>query len=88
METIQATKKITAPETFEMLSAAFDEPVENISPSVLRESIVGWDSMGALALMAELDERFNLELTADESRKFVRVSDVIAFLRRHGVLSE
>jgi acyl carrier protein len=88
METIQAVKKITVRETLEMLSAAFDEPVENISPDVPREAIVGWDSMGALALMAELDERFNLELTADESRKFLHVSDVMAFLRRHGVLTE
>lgn len=88
MEPLQTVQKITFPQALEMLASAFDEPVANLAPDVLRESIVGWDSMGALALMAELDERFGLELTAEESKKFVRVDDVLFFLKRHGALAE
>lgn len=43
--------------------------------------------MGALILMAELDERFGIELTAGESREMVRVEDLLNYLRRHGALS-
>jgi acyl carrier protein len=42
--------------------------------------------MGALSLMAELDERFNIELTAEASRAMACVADVIDLLRLHGAL--
>lgn len=79
--------QITAADALAMLSQLFEEPVENLSPEVLREEIPGWDSMGALILMAELDERFGIELTAGESREMVRVEDLLNYLRRHGALS-
>jgi acyl carrier protein len=44
--------------------------------------------MGALMLMAELDERFGLELTAEVSRRMRRIGDVLDFLHRQGVLQE
>lgn len=80
--------KITVSETLDMLSEIFEEPVANLSPEVLRDDVLGWDSMGALALMAELDERFGIVLTADESREMTRIDDVLHLLRRHGVLAD
>ena len=80
--------QISEADTLEMLSQLFEEPVENLSPEVLRENIPGWDSMGALILMAELDERFGIVLTADESREMLRVDDLLQFLRRHGALCD
>ena len=78
--------QITTAEALAMLSECFMEPIENLHPDVLRESIPGWDAMGALMLIAELDERFSLELTAEESRTMKQVSDVLAFLDKHGRL--
>lgn len=80
--------KITVSETLSMLSEIFEEPLASLSPEVLRDDVLGWDSMGALALMAELDERFEIILTADESREMIRIDDVLHFLRRHGVLAD
>ena len=77
---------ITEREALSLLAETFAEPIENIRPEVERAAIPGWDSMGALMLMAELDERFSLELTADTSKKMQRVADVLAFLRQHGAL--
>ena len=85
METMQ---KISTEEALKMLADAFDEPVANLAPDVARDDIPGWDSMGALTLMAELDERFGIELTADESKMMSRVDDVLDLLRRHGVISD
>lgn len=79
---------IPTPEALRMLSECFMEPLEHIGPAVLRESIPGWDSMGALMLIAELDERFQIELSADESRAMQCVGDVLAFMARHGALSD
>jgi acyl carrier protein len=81
-------KSITHAEVMAMLAESFNEPIENLAPDVLRERIPGWDSMGALMLIAELDDRFSLELTAEVSKAMQRVSDVLDFLREQGVAVE
>jgi len=81
-------KPISLTDALKLLAETFDEPVDRIAPATPRDSIAGWDSMGALSLMAELDERFNIELTADASRAMARVGDVIELLRRHGMLTD
>ena len=79
-------KTISEYEALQLLAETFAEPIENLRPEVHRSAIPGWDSMGALMLMAEFDERFSLELTAVTSKKMQCVADVFAFLRQHGAL--
>jgi len=74
-------------EVLAMMGDAFSE-TSPLTPSMRRDDIDGWDSMGALMLMAELDERFGLQLDAEESRSMQVVSDLFAYLRRHGVMDE
>ena len=81
-------KSISTPEALKMLAGVFDEPVQGIRLTTARENIPGWDSMGALSLMAELDERFGIELTADVSRSFTKIGDVIDLLRTHHALQD
>lgn len=69
-----------------MLAELFDEAPQGLRPSTPRTAIAGWDSMGALSLMAELDERFGIELSADASRRLLCIDDVLALLRGHGAL--
>lgn len=68
-----------------MLAEAFSEAAP-LAPAMRRDEIDGWDSMGALMLMAELDERFGLQLDAEASRAMRSVGDVLDYLRGHGVL--
>ncbi|MFM2400139.1 MAG: hypothetical protein RL341_2296 [Pseudomonadota bacterium] len=82
------TTKISTHETIEMLAEAFAEPADSLTPERLRESIPGWDSMGALMVIAEMDERLGIELPADVSRKMVKIGDVLDFLRSHGALAD
>ncbi len=77
---------ISVPDALKMLAEAFMEPVENLSPDTDRDSLAGWDSMGALTLMAELDERFGIVLTAEQSAQMRYLRDVLALLRSHGAL--
>jgi acyl carrier protein len=79
---------ISTSQALSLLAETFDEPVERIALVTPRDAIAGWDSMGALSLMAELDERFNIELTADASRAMARISDVVDLMRRHGALAD
>lgn len=78
--------KISQTDMLKVLADAFDVPLAGLNPNTPRDTIDGWDSMGALTLMAELDERFSLQLTADESRKMTKISDVFLYLRTNGAL--
>ena len=80
--------QISEREALQMIADAFNEPVHRIARDSPRSGIEGWDSMGALVLIAELDERFNVELTADTSRAMQQVSDILDFLRSHGALQD
>ena len=80
--------QVSTNEAFAMLAECFNLPFEDMHADLARDAIDDWDSMGALMLMAELDERFGLELTADVSREMTRIGDVLAFLKVHGVLRE
>lgn len=79
---------LTPADALAMLEECFALPSGSLQPDMLREAIDEWDSMGALMLMAELDERFGIELTAEVSREMQRVDDVLQFLRQHGVLRD
>lgn len=82
------TTPLTPAEALALLADAFNEPAGDLHAGRLRDSIAGWDSMGALLVIAELDERFGIELSADESRRMLRVGDFLDFLRKHGLLQE
>ncbi len=77
---------LSLPDALAMLSQCFMEPADQLTPDRSRESIPGWDSMGALMFIAELDERFGLELTAEVSAGMTTVADALDFLRAHGAL--
>lgn len=80
-------RTLTTRQALEMMADAFNEPIENLMPDTPRDSIPGWDSMGALMLIAELDERLGLELQAEVSRDMKRVQHVLDFLAANGALA-
>ena len=45
-------KPISTSQALALLAETFDEPVERMAPATARDAIAGWDSMGALSLMA------------------------------------
>ena len=45
----------------------------------------GWDSLGHMALVAELERRFSIELETDELIEMSSFSAAIEILKRHGV---
>ena len=80
-------RTLTTQQALEMMADAFNEPLANVRPETARDSIPGWDSMGALMLIAELDERLGLELQAEVSREMKLVQHVLDFLASHGALA-
>ncbi len=71
-----------------MIAEAFNETTDAITPDRLRETLPGWDSMGALMLIAEIDERFGVELGAETSRQMKSVNDILTFLGNQGLIRD
>ena len=74
-------------EALQWIAELFEETVDNIQPQTAREAIPSWDSLGTLTLMAGLNERFDITVSADELVSMKRVDDILTVLRRHGALS-
>ena len=88
MTTAPDTKLLTLPEALKMIADALNEPFDAIHPERTRASMLGWDSMGVLMLTAELDDRFGVELPADDSRNMQSVNDILDFLRARKLMLE
>jgi len=69
------------------IAETFETPAEGIRPDTLREEIATWDSLGALTLMARLDEEFDIVLSDDELVSMQAVQDILDFFRNHGCLA-
>lgn len=69
-----------------MIAEAINTPEDEVQPATSLEDLEGWDSMGVLLLMAELDERFSLLLEEETIGSFSKVADILKRLKDAGVL--
>jgi acyl carrier protein len=77
---------MTNDEALVWIARLFDERVENIRATTARDAIAGWDSLGMLTLMADLDEKFDIQVGEKETSEMVAVQDILDLLARHGKL--
>lgn len=68
------------------VAEVFEEEPGKITPDTRRDEIAGWDSMGVLALMAGMDNDFDIVLSPEEVRAMKNVGDILQILRRYGKL--
>lgn len=69
------------------LAALFEEPAGVLSEQTPRESIQGWDSLGTLTLMAEMDEKFDIQLSEKDVAMFASIGDIVGLLADRGKLA-
>ncbi|MDG2078729.1 MAG: acyl carrier protein [Pseudomonadales bacterium] len=69
-----------------MIAEAINTPEDEVQPAASLDDLEGWDSMGVLLLMAELDERFSLLLEEETIGSFSTVADILKLLKDAGVL--
>lgn len=48
------------------------------------ETVVKWDSLGHIALVRSIEDRFSIALSMDEMMEIQTVGAIIEVLRRHG----
>ena len=79
---------MTQDEALIWVATVFEEPPENVRPETVKDEIRGWDSLGVLTLMADLDEKFQIQLTEQDIEGLEAVADILELLQKHGALSE
>ncbi|MGA1238780.1 MAG: acyl carrier protein [Limisphaerales bacterium] len=73
-------------EALRWIAELFEEAPENIRPDTPRSDIATWDSLGVLTLMADLNERFDIIMTAEQIGGMASVADLLEVLRANGKL--
>lgn len=62
----------------------FDEPSETLTLETPREEVPGWDSMGTLLLMADLDEIHGIQLSEEELADLKTLGDIANLIESRG----
>jgi len=78
---------MTQQEALAWIAGLFEEPVANVTPDRARDEIYGWDSLGVLSLMAELDEKFNIRIDEKQASGMTSVRDLLSLLEKHGAFA-
>jgi len=79
---------ISTSEAISWFAEIFETTESEISAETQREDIEGWDSMGVLTLMAELDDRFSITLSQDDLESIDSINDLLEVLKKHNVLAD
>lgn len=78
---------MTRDEALAWVASVFEEPVANVRPDTPRDEIAGWDSLGVLTLMADLDEKFDIRVSEKEMTAMTSVQDILDLLERNSKLA-
>ncbi len=83
-----AAQPITTLEALQWIAGLFEESVDHIAPTTPRDAIAAWDSLGILTLMAGLDERFDIRLSATEIGQLQSVGAILDILANRKCLTD
>ncbi|HSG49701.1 MAG TPA: acyl carrier protein [Longimicrobiales bacterium] len=64
----------------EWCGTLFNEPADALTMDTRREDIGGWDSMGMLLLMADLDEIHGIQLKEEELSELKTLRDIASLI--------
>jgi acyl carrier protein len=56
-----------------------------LKDSLAPQAVKGWDSLGHLALIQALEDKYSIQLSDDDAMAMEDVGAIAAVLRRHGV---
>jgi acyl carrier protein len=88
---IKTIREVEMKENLAKYKRAFGESFESIDSTTIYEelayeSIIEWDSVGHMGLMAELEETFNIQLAMDDVIDFSSFTKGIEVLARYKII--
>ncbi|MGO9085604.1 MAG: acyl carrier protein [Candidatus Sulfotelmatobacter sp.] len=60
----------------EVFSAVFQVSPEQVTDSLSPQDVTGWDSLGHVRLVAQLQEQFGVEFEVDEIMRMENVAEI------------
>ena len=79
--TEDSNEQLDAAELVAWIAGIFEEDPDDLSEATPRDEVEGWDSLGVLLLMANLDERFGINASEGVMSKLQSVGDIIGLIR-------
>jgi acyl carrier protein len=64
----------------QIIATLFNVDEASLTPASSTEDIAGWDSMGQLMLILELEQQFEIQIPPERAEKLTSVSAIISFL--------
>jgi len=82
-------KQVNEAELYAELTQIFREQLRNptlvIKPDMGPDDVPGWDSGATVAIIMLVEEKFEVEFSAQELKEFRNVDGLMQMLRRHKV---
>jgi acyl carrier protein len=69
----------------EIVGRVFNVDPRELNELSSRDTVDGWDSMGHLSLILELERRLGVSLAIADAMEMVDVATIKAILRRYGI---
>lgn len=79
---------ISTKELLGLIEQQVNAEANTLSVDMQLADIKGWDSMGVLLLMAELDERLGITLSSEVLANLTGVKDVVDAVKQAGLLTD
>lgn len=82
----KTTDRLSVDQALGWIADIFEQAPATIRETTQRTDIAAWDSLGQLLLMAALDQRFGIRMTAAELSTLTSVRGILDLLAKHGLL--
>lgn len=79
---------ISTTELLALIEQQVNAEAHSLNVDMKLADIKGWDSMGVLLLMAELDDRLGITLSSDVLANLKGVDDIVEAVKKAGLLTD
>jgi acyl carrier protein len=64
----------------QMVATLFNVDAGSLTVTSSAENVPGWDSMGQLMLILELEQQFGLQIPPERAEKLTSISQIVAYV--------
>ena len=82
----KSNERLSVDQALGWIADIFEQSPATIRETTPRAEIAAWDSLGQLLLMAALDQRFGIRMTATELSRVTSVRGILDLLAEHGLM--
>ncbi len=66
----------------QVIATLFNVDAASLTPASSNADISGWDSMGQLMLILELEQQFEIQIPPEQAEKLTSIGAIVGYLER------